>query len=56
LHKKCGSVGDVKLRGLQGAHVRGMRLIEQRGNLAEDHARFRHLGDLSATLDDAYLY
>src|SRR5262249_46525036 len=31
-----------------------MRFIEQRGDLAEDHARFRHFCNLSATLDDAY--
>ena len=54
LHKKCGSVGNVKLRGRQGEYVRGMRFIEQRGYLAEDHAGFRHLCNLSATLDDAY--
>lgn len=36
------------------ATCRGMRFIEQRGDLAEDHAGFLHFCNLSATFDDAY--
>ena len=43
----------MKLRRFQGAHVGGVRLIEQRGEFAEHRAGFRHLGDLDAAFDDA---
>src|SRR5579863_3143602 len=43
----------MELRGLYGAHIRSVRLIQERRKLAEDRAGLRYRGDLSAALDDA---
>ena len=36
--------GDMKLRDSQGTHVRGVRLIQQRGEFAEHGVSLRHSG------------
>ena len=52
LREQGGRVGDVKLRGFQRTHVRGVWLIQQHGEFAEHGAGLRYLGDLDALLDD----
>jgi hypothetical protein len=42
----------MKLRDFQGTHVRGVRLIQQRGEFAEHSVRLRHSGDLDSVLDN----
>src|SRR5262249_61669460 len=50
--KYGGRIGDMKLRGFKRMYIRRVRLIQQRGEVAEDGTRLRHPGDLNAFLYD----
>jgi hypothetical protein len=52
LREKRRSIGNEKLGGFQGSHVRCVRLVEQDGKFAEHGAGLRHRSDLDVVLDN----